>query len=753
MKRIIVAVLCVLFMCTIAAGDWNEEETAKWIQRPDLKDGGYDFHAMGPHLGGCGGFFDDFECNETGPITFLHLWGAWQDGILPEDEFGTAGPDNVEFTVGFYTVDASGFPVANLWEQTLQKDQFTVRPYEVVTSGEFWPYNGWDDPNGRIIWQYNLNLEIPGVEPFIQRGNPDKPERYLLYVYAEEEPYPQDAKIGLRARDPCDGHYNNDARYRTDAFLPPWPDCDGWMTLPGELAFVLVSKPGKLGLKWSQPPIETDTLLLTPLYCGWDEQSFMPYPEDLWKVVADDFHCIGTMPVTTVYWWGSYYGWNGEPEQQPTQPIGWNIGFWSNVPADPGGIPFSHPGEMLWKIDVEPTRVISRQVGIDNFTGHPPDICFKHSLKLEEDEYFKQSEYLDKTKDDIFWLSVVAQYEHSEPTYPWGWKTRPWHWMDDAVSAFTEKPLDIGVILEPSQTTPIETSMGSFDAAFALGTEAEYIKWEQPFNGIRTWEHYEDVSSWAKQDSDGNLDPQPLIQVCDDWICRKRTPVTAIVWWGSYIGYRYRACKDLPEPGTLRPDYFLLQVRRAQPVGTSTIPAEVIWEHKAYDFDEVLVGFDKHPLEDPHEPVFRYSVKLPENMRFHQRQVEDVYWLSIVAVYDNRDPDFEWGWTNHQHEYGSYAVRGWWKDQENWDWTKLYDQTSRGEDMSFVLFTDPEQCSTCPDYDSSGMVNSLDMKSFAYEWLWMGPAGGYNLADLDCDGDTDFHDYAVLALWWLDSCP
>jgi len=459
------------------------------------------------------------------------------------------------------------------------------------------------------------------------------------------------------------------------------------------------------------------------------------------------------MPVTTVYWWGSYYGWDGDPQLPPTQPIGFHIGFWSNVGADPCGFDFSHPGKMLWKINAAPTRVIPQEVGRDLYSGHPPDICYKHTLKLEETEYFRQADYLKEPTDSIFWLSIAAEYEHSDVTNPWGFKTRPWHWMDDAVSIVTEKPIDIGLTLDPGEITPIETLMGSFDAAFALGTDPNWVKWQQPFTGLRTWPHFEDVNSWALEDNEGNFEPSPLVQVCDDWLCKKRTPVTAIVWWGSYIGYKYIACKDVPASPSIKPDYFIIQIRRNELIGSAHVPATVLWEYRAHNYDQVLVGYDKHPLEDPQEPVFRYSVKLPKDKWFHQQAVEDVYWLSVVAVYKERKPDYEWGWTNHSHSFGHYAVRGWWVDTANFDWQTLKDQTGEGEDMSFVLFTDPYSCSSWPDYDFSGHIDFSDLRAFTYEWLWMGFPGGYNLADLDCDGDTDFYDYAILAFQWLGNCP
>jgi hypothetical protein len=48
------------------------------------------------------------------------------------------------------------------------------------------------------------------------------------------------------------------------------------------------------------------------------------------------------------------------------------------------------------------------------------------------------------------------------------------------------------------------------------------------------------------------------------------------------------------------------------------------------------------------EPVYRYTVRLPEKDWFCQRNARDVYWLSVVAAYENpSDIVYSWGWTNH----------------------------------------------------------------------------------------------------------
>jgi hypothetical protein len=117
-------------------------------------------------------------------------------------------------------------------------------------------------------------------------------------------------------------------------------------------------------------------------------------------------------------------------------------------------------------------------------------------------------------------------------------------------------------------------------------------------------------------------------------------------------------------------------------------------------------------------------------------------------------PDYDWGWTNHKHVFNDDAVSGYYDDvNEAWVWTALDDQTGASEDMSFVLFTDPNECVSCGDYNLDNIINFSDYADFADDWRWVGPAGGYNNSDLDCNGIVDFYDLKIFVDQWLGSCP
>jgi len=1065
---------------------------------------------------------DDWECTESGYVTDIHFWYSWL-----RDQVGLIDRIRVEIYDDLSATDPAnpyGYSVPRnvQWEREFLLGQFSTRLWGQGDQGFMMPAGNWQRPDHKNIYQCNI-VDIP--QPFYQ-------EQGKIYWLA----------LSISIRDPLNTHI-------------------GWKTSRSK------------------------------------------------QFMDDAVYQAATVP------WAPW-----------TDPITGNSLDLAFVIT--GDVHYSHPERMLWQIKVPTERVEVEEVGTDFYHDfYPEDIAYQYTLYLEPDEVFWQADFLDDTKDDIFWLSIAAIYspDIADIPYPWGWKTRPWSWMDDAVRFTYDGPLEPGIALHPIDITPIKDPLynESFDVAFELDTDPNYIKAEQPFTGIRRWPHYEDeksmatevtttevVTKWSQKpdltemgvDVDAtwsgpdspylpqlladdfncvttepitgihiygswwhdrlptdvtgmenaaqvqftlsfhedippsqsptgysmpgdelwtwqfgpgeftvemlpeevpesyympctgiftqrdhrmvwkysfNIDParaflqegspdnpviywldvqaQPLdvmqdpevrfgwktsIEhwnddavwrtehmpisrpweelryppehpyaeksmdlafelttdrvttefitdhlVADDWKCKRKTPVTAAVWWGSYIGYEFKPCHGEFMPLPVKPDYFLLNIWTDVPANAaSTVPFshpnEIIWEYKAYDYDEVLVGYDKHPEginvaicgapsdpswnndvqakllatgqfnsvdiitvntitptlaqlqaynsvlvysdaiyadanalgnvmadyvdagggvvcamfeigygsgPNPHdtaqmkgrwlaqgyyviprtaqygppqatlgtvyvpthpimqgvstfdggttsarpiwttvippgatrvadwsdgaplvvtktiagvpradlglyppssdsrsdfwvsstdgallmanalswvassgptvsrrrEPVFRYSVRLPRKDWFFQEDINDIYWLSVVAVYESgTDPLYDWGWTNHKHVFNDDAVAGSYDPAADvWSWIDLYDQLGNSEDMSFILFTDPNECFCCPDYNSDGIINFLDYANFADDWFWSGPPGGYNHSDLNCDGIVDFYDLDILTQLWLSGCP
>jgi hypothetical protein len=969
-----------LDLAFVITGEEEEpnETVIKYIQEPDLTENGMDIR-----IDRCDGtpriMADDFLCNTTGLITDVHLWGSWKYddkgemlkihlSIHSDDPVGPGGsdPDNT------YSM-----PDELLWEKDFSQGEFAeYLYYELpVEEYEWW----WDIQNIILfstgdteVWKYDLYIDP--CEAFLQQGDPCHPVIYWLDVYVETDGGPGETdggKFGWKTRQ-WPEHFADDAVYASN-FSPPY----SWSELrypvgvqhPYEgdsidMAFAITTgqapnvpsgKPLTAHTKWSQPPVEISPNSGEPRYCGWDEMSWQHYPpppHSIWQIVADDFRCLGNMPITSIHWWGSHVDWDGnEPPASPPCTEEWRIRFWSNAAAD-SNVPYSRPEEILREIKISEQRVQVEKAGIDESPRSQDyrDTCFQYNVDLEPNEVFWQGDFNDLTEDNIFWISIEALDFNSVNPHHWGWKTRPWHWMDDAVTMFVDSNATLGTVVDPcaNQITPIKYMGESFDVSFELDTDPNYIKWEQLYTGIRNWSHYEDEPSTATTnvilkkweqlpdpcwsglhchdwESDGyyywitladdwrcdggdvtdihwwgnyedrgsgvdyfhlsihepnvmnpclpglevwgadvpfssltevdtgmvqntgdtvyfyeyNLDI-PFAQVedqnywlditaysvdpcnpalwhwqenarhftpilcpavsgggpdkdwvpldwpsygysdmafvitstqeanepngyfvADDWRCLKRTPVTAVVWWGSYIGYGYEAGSTGPfMPLPVSPDRFELTMWTDVPdpnlnnPNTFSHPGHMIWLFDANEYDEVLVGYDKYPKGEPNEPVFRYSVRLPEEDWFHQPDYNEVFWLSVQAIYNQNTANYTWGWTNHQHVFNDDAVSGRYDDtNEVWLWEELKDQTGASEDMSFMLFTDPNECSTCANYNLDAIINFFDFAEFANEWYWSGPAGGYNNGDLDCDGDVDLNDLDIFCQQWLKCCP
>jgi hypothetical protein len=193
-------------------------------------------------------------------------------------------------------------------------------------------------------------------------------------------------------------------------------------------------------------------------------------------IVADDWICMDDRPITDIHWWGSFKGWTMcvLPDDKPNA---FRLGIWTDVPdpnkRNPGN--FSHPGKLVWEkvcscytwsyagYDLDPR-------GIDQ-----NEACFKFDQLLSQDEWFHQDS--NDSNGTVYWLSIAAVYDGNTPAYPWGWKTRPHFYNDDAVRITDINdgswPPKIGKSWASGQ--PIEYPAGtSWDLAFVLTANRMY---------------------------------------------------------------------------------------------------------------------------------------------------------------------------------------------------------------------------------------------------------------------------------------
>ncbi len=163
------------------------------------------------------------------------------------------------------------------------------------------------------------------------------------------------------------------------------------------------------------------------------------------KILADDWQCSGSGPVTDVHVWSSYL-----QDFHPVPPpnLMFNVAIYDDIPAADSPTGYSMPGNLLWNAYVEPDAA---RVYADNITEafYDPNqgqvigddqTCWQYNFVFDEANAFWQDE------GKIYWLSVSYTPDLSGngtvfiedlllPAAGWayGWKTTDQPWNDAAV--------------------------------------------------------------------------------------------------------------------------------------------------------------------------------------------------------------------------------------------------------------------------------------------------------------------------------
>jgi len=393
----------------------EEPNDVKWIQNPDLDYTGIDVDATrdysGMSLWENHVLADDFSCTSTEAITDIHIWGSWYNDLLPYGE-----PNNVFFLLTIYEDLPVGDPCNPfnysipgniLWVWGFGPEEFDVTiEAENISEGYYFPSDIYAYQPDADWTCFRYDFYIDPCEAFIQQGTVEDPCVYWLGVQAE--PGPMDPPVRFGWKTSLD-HWNDDAVWATGEtwFHEPWqelryPPGHPFQGESIDLAFAITTgthepnepnepnepytRPLAPHTKWSQPAIEIDPNANEPNYCGWDELSYTNDPcfeyGYGWQIVADDFRCLGTMPVTSIHWLGSYDGWEGD-EPPPMEPIAWRIGFWSNIPAGIGA-EYSYPEKLLWQIEANVTQTGYPMISYWKFnenTGNTAGDCRRFSKR------------------------------------------------------------------------------------------------------------------------------------------------------------------------------------------------------------------------------------------------------------------------------------------------------------------------------------------------------------------------------------
>ena len=204
--------------------------------------------------------------------------------------------------------------------------------------------------------------------------------------------------------------------------LPPYVTDDTWD------AGLIVEDPQVY--KWEQLP--------DPSPYGIDINCQIPY------ILADDFRCDRSGPLTEIRVWGSWRYDNYPFGQFPDQ-VGFHLSIHTDIPADQNPDGYSMPGQTLWLYDMPPGTFT-----VDHFFEgaegwmDPPDMyffpgdfnCWLYTFHIDPAEAFWQ--YGTPDEPVIYWLDVQAY--PMDPDAYFGWKTSEVHWNDNAVWGMGNEP-------------------------------------------------------------------------------------------------------------------------------------------------------------------------------------------------------------------------------------------------------------------------------------------------------------------------
>ncbi len=359
---------------------------------------------------------DDFVCNQSGQITDLHLWGSWLNN--------QSLTNSITFTLGIYddvgvsATNSYSHPGNLLWSQTFVPGQYAETMYGTGTESFLDPGPPVSLGPENQVWYYCFNP----TNLFQQKGH-----TYWLAAFAQLPPVATTAFGWKSTR-----QFSNDISVHA-----PWPGTlpssgGGWIpTLqspaggPLDLAF-------KITTALPQPVVcvesDFDKYVQSPNIFGGFDVLNNPY------VLADDFVCTNTGPLSDIHLWGS---WLNDLAQ--TNSITFWLGIYDDVPVGTGNT-FSHPGtNLLWQqwfnpgeyaesiwtnnaqelfLDPGPSNALSSDSVVWYYCFYPTNA-------------FQQTGTTNNAK--TYWLSAYAQFPVGASKY--GWKTTTTVLKDTSVHA------------------------------------------------------------------------------------------------------------------------------------------------------------------------------------------------------------------------------------------------------------------------------------------------------------------------------
>ena len=166
-------------------------------------------------------------------------------------------------------------------------------------------------------------------------------------------------------------------------------------------------------------------------------------------ILADDFLCNITGPLTRIDIWGSWY-LDHYPWYEDPGAVQFTLSIHEDIPADQNPLGYSMPGEILWQYTYQPGEFMIEQYAFDLTEGwFNPSVpfyepfgdteCWLYSFDIppDPDGFIQQGT---TNEPEIYWLDVQAQPMDDDPECRFGWKTSVDNWNDNAVWTVGTEP-------------------------------------------------------------------------------------------------------------------------------------------------------------------------------------------------------------------------------------------------------------------------------------------------------------------------
>jgi hypothetical protein len=380
-------------------------------------------------------------------------------------------------------------------------------------------------------------------------------------------------------------------------------------------------------------------------------------------ILADDFPCTQTGPITDIHIWAS---WLGDSAALNIAPVPITLMIWSDVPASSSGP--SHPGVVLWSQTFLPGGALPGYYKVvpkgftpspfwnpdpppaGNIEGNDSVVWLYNFYTVPGNEFVQQGTAAAPTN---YWLSVTA----GTNVVAFGWRTSAIHYGDNAVFGHLNSTGMVPLGDWQELSSPQSPSR-SLDLAFAITTTNQPPS-PPPPNPTAKWEQDPDLLSGYGLDVNATAPnaANGLLTLADDFKCEVVGPITNIQFWASLNNdaapggqtFVVSLWSDFPKSG-----------------GGFSQPFQRLWTQTYHpsDYTYAPAGAGDEHYYDPttgalssESAVWLYTFNLFPTNPFCQQGHGTVYWVSIAAI-SPPAAFIQWGWKTSTNHWGDTGVFG-----------------------------------------------------------------------------------------------